>query len=171
MNSKTAHFFLMTKVWEKKLAALFLERDIGLLTSSPKLKDDSSQQTRNAILGKKSLNKHELCSLHAVKKPVMPFARFSAENCRSASGFMLGILEMGKYPVLPQVKLRAFPVPICLGFSLLAWYAMPGMPGSLLLHCKVQAWGEVVPPVCQCLASLVQGDCPEFYECPMSTES
>lgn len=67
---------LKPDVWEKKLAALFLERDIGLLTS--------------------------------------------------ASGFMLGILEMGKYPV--------------------------------------QAWGEVVPPVCQCLASLVQGDCPEFYE-------
>lgn len=43
------------------------------------------------------------------------------------------------------------------------------LAGSLLLHCKVQAWGEVVPPVCQCLASLVQGDCPEFYECPMST--
>ena len=43
------------------------------------------------------------------------------------------------------------------------------LAGSLFLHCKVQAWGEVVPPVCQCLASLVQGDCPEFYECPMST--
>lgn len=67
---------LKPDIWSKKLAALFLERDIGLLTS--------------------------------------------------VSGFMLGILEMGKYPV--------------------------------------QAWAEVVPPVCQCLASLVQGDCPEFYE-------
>ena len=37
---------------------------------------------------------------------------------------------------------------------------------DLCCLCEVQAWAEVVPPVCQCLASLVQGDCPEFYECP-----
>ncbi|CAJ1389231.1 unnamed protein product, partial [Effrenium voratum] len=67
---------LQPEVWQKKLATMFLERDIGLLTS--------------------------------------------------ASGFMLGILEMGKFPV--------------------------------------QAWAEVVPPVCECLAGLVQGDCPEYYE-------
>lgn len=109
----------LTKVWEKKLAALFLERDIGLLTSSPKLKDDSSQQTR------KKSNKHELCSLLAVKKPFMPFARFTAENCRSASGFMLGILEMGKYPVLPQVKAKAFPVQFVWAFHCLPRWQSP----------------------------------------------
>ena len=31
---------------------------------------------------------------------------------------------------------------------------------------KVVSWSDVVPPVCQCLASMVQGDCPEYYECP-----
>jgi len=44
----------------------------------------------------------------------------------SASGFMLGILELSSFPV--------------------------------------QAWAEVMYPVCNALANLVQGDCPEHYE-------
>lgn len=67
---------LQPEVWSPKLAVLFNEQDIGLLTS--------------------------------------------------ASGFMLGILEMGKFPA--------------------------------------PAWSGVVVPVCQCLANLVQGLCPEHYE-------
>ncbi|CAE7482439.1 ALPHA-ADR [Symbiodinium pilosum] len=67
---------LQPEVWSAKLAALFNEQDIGLLTS--------------------------------------------------ASGFMLGILEMGKFPA--------------------------------------PAWSGVVAPVCQSLANLVQGICPEHYE-------
>ena len=36
---------------------------------------------------------------------------------------------------------------------------------------KVVSWSDVVPPVCQCLASMVQGDCPEYYECPSQKDS
>lgn len=67
---------LVPAIWRKKLAELFCDRDIGLLTS--------------------------------------------------VSGFMLGILEAGTHPI--------------------------------------KEWAEIVPAVGQCLAHLVQGDCPEHYE-------
>jgi len=66
---------LQPDVWQKKMSAMFHDRDIGLLTS--------------------------------------------------ASGFMIGILEQGNFPV--------------------------------------EEWIEVMPSVCQCLANMVQGDCPENY--------
>ena len=55
------------QVWQKKLATMFLERDIGLLTPASVL------------------------PFHAV-------SRRHSGPARSASGFMLGILEMGKFP-------------------------------------------------------------------------
>lgn len=60
------------------------------------------------------------------KKLVALFQDRDVGLLTSASGFMLGILEMGTFPV--------------------------------------SEWSEILPAVAQCLANLVQGECPEHYE-------
>ncbi|CAE7435900.1 ALPHA-ADR [Symbiodinium sp. CCMP2592] len=151
---------LQPEVWSPKLAALFNEQDIGLLTSASGFMLGILEMGKFPVRGRAQAAQQRLeeaCEELRVSKQdfnhkAAELQKLEDERSQLEVTFRkLCVQEASAREKLQQRKAELIRRAVAVSEAARQRASAP-------------AWSGVVVPVCQCLANLVQGLCPEHYE-------